>query len=217
MGGKAFGALGVCLCATSAAQAQVRITEWMYNGIAEFVEFTNVSGAPVDMTGWSFDDSNAIVGAFDLSAFGTVAPGESVLITQALAGDFKLDWGLGAGVKVIGELGVIGASHNLGRNDAMNLFDDSGALADTLVYGDETFPGSIRTNGISGNPATPAALGANDPYQWVLSSFGDGYGSYFSLGGEEGNPGVYIPEPASALLIVFGGGVAALRRRRARA
>ncbi len=34
------------------------------------------------MTGWSFDDNHGQPGAFSLSAFGIVQPGESVIITE---------------------------------------------------------------------------------------------------------------------------------------
>lgn len=186
------------LAAVSVASAQIRITEWMYSGsTGEFVEFTNVGGSPIDMTGWSYDDDSQTPGALDLSAFGVVNPGESVIITEATAADFNAAWSL-SGVDVIGEY-----TNNLGRNDEINLYDASSNLVDRLTYGDQNFPGSIRTQEISGNPATPAALGANDPYQWVLSADGDAFGSTFSTLGELGNPGVYIPEPTSLLLVVL--------------
>ncbi len=54
-------------------QAQMRITEYMYsgNGAAnEFIEFTNVGATPIDLTGWSYDDSDMIDGpATSLTAF----------------------------------------------------------------------------------------------------------------------------------------------------
>jgi len=58
---------------------------------------------------------------------------------------------------------------------------------------------------------TPAALGANDVYQWTLSTVGDTFGSYTSTGGDVGNPGVYIPEPSALALLALG--VLAVRRR----
>ena len=58
------------LSSVAAATPVVAITEWMYNG-DEFVEFTNLSSAPVDMAGWSFDDNSRIAGpsAFRRSAY----------------------------------------------------------------------------------------------------------------------------------------------------
>lgn len=41
-----------------ALAGQIRITEYIYTGPGgEFVEFTSVSDAPVDMTGWRYDNS----------------------------------------------------------------------------------------------------------------------------------------------------------------
>jgi len=61
-----------------AEDSPMRVTESMYSsgGGGEFVEFTNVSDTVVDMARWSMDDSNALAGAFDLSAFGSAQPGE---------------------------------------------------------------------------------------------------------------------------------------------
>lgn len=182
----------------SGAVADMRITEWMYGGSGgEFVELTNVGAAAEDLTGWSFDDDSATPGVFDLSGFGLVAPGESVVFTEALATDFVTEWSL-SGVQVLG-----GVTNNLSRNDQINIFDGGGNLVDVLTYGDQSFAGTIRTTEISGNPATPAALGADDVYQWVLSSAGDSFGSYASVGGAVGNPGAYVPEPASLVLLTL--------------
>lgn len=197
------------------AQADVRISEWMYNG-SEYIEFTNLGPAAVDMTGWSYDDESRIVGAVSLSAFGTVAAGQSVVLAEDSAADFRTQWGLAATVKVIG-----GNSVNLGRNDEINLYDAQGALADRLLYGDNNYvPGSVRTLNISGNPASLALLAGDTSAGWVLSVAGDAYGSVTSItGGYVGNPGQFalaVPEPTSAALLLAGLTlVAGLARRRA--
>ncbi|MBL9119043.1 MAG: hypothetical protein JNL80_03910 [Phycisphaerae bacterium] len=59
-------------------------------------------------------------------------------------------------------------------------------LIDTLSYGDEAFPGSIRTQNMSG--WTVSGIGLNDPYQWQLSAAGDQQQSVISTGGAIGNP-----------------------------
>ncbi|MBX3636747.1 MAG: lamin tail domain-containing protein [Rubrivivax sp.] len=210
--------LGAALIATAAAaHAQpsgVKISEWMYNG-DEFVEFTNFGPSPVDFTGWSYDDDSRLPFTFSLSAFGVVAPGESVILAERSAADFSAEWGLGAGVKVIGNLNV-----NLGRADEINLFDASGALVDRLTYGDNTV-GGPRTLNVSGIPGSAAVIGANQVTGWVLSALGDGQGSYASASGFLGSPGFSpyaapIPEPASIALMLAGLGAvgAAARRRR---
>jgi predicted extracellular nuclease len=192
------------------ASAAIRITEWMYNGggagnIGEFVELTNLGPAAVDFTGWSFDDSSRVPGSQSLSAFGLVAPGESVVFTDSAAADFRTNWNLPAAVKVIG-----GNTNNLGRGDEINVYNAGNALVDRLTYGDQDIPGSIRTQLISGNPSSAAALGVNNALLWSLSAAGDAFGSTTSVAGEIGNPGTYpIPEPATftlvaaALLVIF--------------
>jgi hypothetical protein len=80
----------------------------------------------------------------DLSAFGVVASGQSVILSEASAADFKTLWGLGASVVVIGDNGT-----NLGRGDTINLWNDLNALVDTLEYADNGVAGGPRTNGVS--------------------------------------------------------------------
>lgn len=191
----------IILLAAQAASAQMRITEWMYNPTPEeFIEFTNIGLAPIDMTGWSFDDDSRAPGTVSLSAFGVVQPGESVILTEDTADNFRSNWGLSAAVKIIG-----GNTTNLGRNDEINLYDAANSLIDRLTYGDQNFPGTIRTQEISGNPMTLAALGANDVHQWQFSFAGDSYGSYYSATAQLGNPGSFpravVPEPAALLLV----------------
>jgi hypothetical protein len=169
----------------------MRITEWMYQGASgEFVEFTNTSGDPIDMTGWSFDDDRATPGSFDLSAFGTVQPGESVIITESSAAAFRAAWGLGPGVKIIGELGAT-AGNNLSRNDTIHLFDASYNVVDRLAYGDQAFPGTIRTQNRSGQTCRES-LGEDLAALWDLSAPGDVYGSFASTAGDIGTPGSYM-------------------------
>jgi predicted extracellular nuclease len=212
----------IVLFIASAAQAEMRITEWMYNGTAtgsvgEFVEFTNVGSSAINMTGWSFDDSTRVPGSQNLSAFGTVNPGESVLLTDISDTAFRTSWGLASTVKVIG-----GNTDNLGRADEINLFDASNALVDRLTYDDQTI-GGPRTNKISGNPIAFSDLGTNNATRWVLSVASptpDRYGSYVSSTGDIGNPGVYVdavPEPSTIVVFLTGmlmaGIVARFRRK----
>lgn len=201
-------AVGVLLCVSGAASAQMRITEYMYNGPGgELIEFTNVGAGPIDMTGWSYDDDSRIPGSVDLSAFGVVAPGQSVLLVEDLATNFIVNWGLESDFNLIDGLTV-----NLGRNDEINLFDASSNLVDRLTFGDQNFPGSIRANGASGWVSRDG-LGMNDPYAYTLSTVGDFQNSWTSLLGEIGSPGRHIiPEPVTLTLLAAG--LALFRRRR---
>jgi hypothetical protein len=181
----------------------MRITEWMYAGASgEFIEFSNRSDAAIDMAGWSFDDNNASAGAFDLSAFGSVQPGESVIVTEALEATFRTAWNLPAGVKVIGSLGVT-SGNNLGRNDQIHLYNASTVLQDELFYGDETYTGTIRTQNRSGQ-APCAAIGSNDVSLWQLSAVGDAYGSIAATTAEIGTPGTYTACNAGDLIFADG-------------
>ncbi len=194
--------------AAGAAAADIRITEWMYDGAGgEFVEFTNTGVSSIDMTGWSFDDDSRLPGVFDLSGFGVVGAGQSVVITEVDAEVFRAAWGLSASVSILG-----GYTNNLGRNDEINLFDANGDLIDRLTFGDQSFPGSIRTTGISGN-VLPSALGQNDVYGWVFSVLGDIHGSHLSADGHLGNPGVWVPAPGAMALLGLGALVGGRRRR----
>ena len=200
--------LGLVLGVSAAAFGNIHITEWMYSGAnGEFVELTNVGAVPIDMAGWSFDDDSRLAGTQDLSAFGIVQPGQSVIFTESTVNDFRTAWGLEPSVSIIG-----GVTNNLGRNDEINIYNGSSQLIDRLTYGDQDFPGSIRTQNASGNPMTPAALGANAVSQWTLSVVNDEYGSYASTGGDIGNPGTCVPEPATLVLMTLVG-LAVVRRR----
>ena len=173
------------ICST--ARGEIVITEWMYSGNdGEFVELTNIGAAAIDLTGWSYDDDSRTPGVFDLSGFGLVQPGESVIFTEADAATFRAAWGLGAAIQILG-----GVTNNLGRNDEINIYDASNTLVDRLTYGDQNFPGTIRTQNISG--WTQTALGTNMVSGWQLSALGDVQGSFTSSGGDLGNPGVFVP------------------------
>lgn len=174
----------------------VRITEFMYAGAhGEFIELTNLGTTPVDLAGWSLDDSNAVPGAFPLSAIGVLAPGESAIVTENVAETFRAAWNLPPSVKIIGELGAT-LGNNLGRNDQIHVFDPAGGLVDRLFYGDQTFPGTIRTQNRSGQ-APCSTIGNNQIAAWVLATIGDAYGSVASSGAtpDIGSPGRYLPAP----------------------
>ncbi len=201
-------ALMVLSC--QAAFGEMVISEWMYNGagtdkVGEYVEFTNIGITAIDMTGWSYDDSSSTPGVIDLSAFGTVAPGESVILTDDTAAGFSANWGI-TGVSIIGE-----NTANLGRDDAIYLFDDSDTLIDQLTYDDEAGHGP-RTQRVSCN--IPASDYGYDIAQgtWVLATVGDFAGSWMSSLEEIGSPGV-VPEPVSLTVLLLGGMVVVGRRR----
>ncbi len=181
------------------AGGEMFITEWMYAG-DEFVEFTNSGSSAIDMTGWSYDDDSRTPGSVDLSAFGLIQPGQSVILCEAAANDFRSRWNLPSSVVIIGS-----CTHNLGRADEINLYDAFGNLVDRLTYNDQASLGP-RTQGYSGNPLSLDVLGMNDATQWVLSAVGDRFGSYASTLGHVANPGIYVdavPEPSMFVLLAI--------------
>jgi hypothetical protein len=169
--------------------AQMRITEYQYNG-SEFVEFTNVGATNIDMTGWSYSDAARSPGDVSLSAYGIVNAGESVILSEEVATAFRTRWGLCAGVKVIGG----NSTDNLGRSDEINLYDNTNTLVDRLTYNDaSSVPplGGPRTDTKSAwVPA--AALGTNQSNLWVASTAADAEGSIAST------PAAYFASPGKS-------------------
>jgi hypothetical protein len=186
--------------------ANVYITEFCSdtgnNEHFEFVEFTNLGTSPVDMTGWSEDDSGATANKANhsLTGLGTLAPGESGIFTEADPAAFRSYWGLSASVPVVGPY----TNDNLNTNaDSITLFDNTGTLVDHLDYS--------TTNGGSADMVTRnapfAALGKNDNSLWVNSFIGDVFSSFHAPQKPViiGNPGSYpTPEPASLAALAVG-------------
>lgn len=214
--------------AQAATVSGIKITEWMYNPVGslpagEFVEFTNFGPTAINFTGWSFDDSTRAPGSQNLSGFGLVASGESVIFAEGTVADFRTVWNLSATIKVIG-----GNTNNLSRSDEINLYDSSNTLVDRLTFNDQgtgTLKGP-RTQGVSGEAKSLAAIGANNASLWKLSVVGDSEGSYLSAGGDIGSPGKTafapasipaVPLPAAAWLLGSGllGLTGVARRRKA--
>lgn len=163
----------------------VRISEYMYNG-DEFVEYTNIGTLPSDLTGWSYDDDSNQPGVVPLSAFGSVAPGESVILAEESVSNFKSAWALPGALKVIGDNSV-----NLGQNDRINLFAPNGYVVDRITYGTTTKPGAYRALNFSVWPCADA-IGTDNIYAWVASIVGDDQGTTASVNGHIGSPGTYV-------------------------
>lgn len=165
---------------------------------------------------------------FSLSGLGIIQPGEVFIVTEAVESAFRAAWNLPANVRVLGGLGssvdVSGSGtvadptiritngYNYGRADQINLYDAMGNLMLRFDYGDQTFAGTIRTTGASGN-TTPENWGQPTvTAAWVLATVGDQFGSYASTGGNIGNPGI-IPAPGAVALLGMGGLIIGRRRR----
>lgn len=199
------------LVISGAAGASIQITEWMYSGYGpEFIEFTNVGLAPIDFAGWSYDDDSRIPGTISLSAYGVVAPGESVILTEGNEAVFRAQWGLAPSVKIIG-----GNTANIGRADELNVYDANNALVDRLAYNDQAGQGPRTQYKSCSIPASDYGFQVAQSI-WVLASVGDAYGSWMSTTGDVGSPGMVIPEPSAMFGLALGlaGTFGCIRRRR---
>ena len=166
--------------------SSIAITEWEYSG-SEFIEFTNISASSVDLTGWSFSDSAAVAGSVPFDSLGTVLPGESFILSEATATNFRAAWGLPASIKVLGS-----NPQNLSRSDAINLYDNTNTLADSLIYDDQgtgTVKGP-RADTASAWPNTSSTLFANTGSDWTKSTANDAELSWASTGTQIASPGL---------------------------
>jgi CotH kinase protein/Lamin Tail Domain len=190
----------------------LQITEYLYSGNqGEFVELTNRGVQAIDLTGWTLKDDQVNLPGFSLTPAGVLQPGQTLVVTDNVEAAFRAAWNLPAGSKILGQLGVIGVGgENFGRSDQINVFDSGSVLVDRLSYGDQTFPGTIRAQNISGQ-APCAALGQNTIVGWVLASVGDVYGSVLSNLtvtnlSDIGSPGVFVGGNCSGDQVLFANG-----------
>lgn len=143
-------ALSIACCALlPAARAAdgLLVTEIQSDGLADFWELTNVSGAPINLGGYKWTDSaRTPVGAVAIPAGATIAPGESVIFTATAAATFRTQWGLADSVQVFTGAGAPG----LGMNDGITLFDP--ADTDVLFL-------SYAAGGFTRSDSSPAAGG----------------------------------------------------------
>lgn len=140
------------LLAATAGQAQVRVTELMFEGSGlatvelkangdfnpkikgekrEFFEITNLGSSTVDVRGWTYNDDKTNDPIAFGDAFGSLAAGESALLTEvADVNAFRTHWGLSDAVKVYS----FGGKSNLGKNDSIWLFNKAGQAVDQVSY-----------------------------------------------------------------------------------
>lgn len=191
------------LAATSFAQAgdqDVYITEVMYTGLfGEFVEVTNTGAAQVDVNGWKYDD-NTGSGVAMFSSATLLDQNECFIITEVSSAVFNQAWYTDSGEGAPGGLVAIyqNSSNNLGRSDAVNIWEDaSSILIDTLVFNDQG-SGDVkgpRTEDVSAVPGPLTVLGDNKFKNWVLSAVGTGNawkaGAAAPVPGPVGSPGQY--------------------------
>jgi hypothetical protein len=197
----------------------VRITEFMSEGQGltgpgsganrqrEFFELTNLGPAPVDISAWSYNDDNPNDPHLFGALFGVIQAGESIILTQMTAADFRTYWNLPASVRIYS----FGNTSNLGNADTINIYNSSVQNASTLVDS-LTYTADARGSGVSRNRPQDGGTGQFPNSAWVISAVGDTYGSrlapnpIFPPGLEYvdlANPWVYVnavPAPSSLVL-----------------
>jgi hypothetical protein len=190
------GAIGLVIApaARATGTADIQITEFAYGGLTsggvsgtdgEYIELTNVGDGAQDFAGWHYNTANSVTGAIDLSGFGTVAAGESVIITDLTQAEFRTEWGLKSSVKVITD-----GSVNLNKGPkTIFILDGSNTVADQLSYAS----GYLSTKGIAAfvNPGQLAVTDTATVGGWTItaSATADAESSWTSAHGAVGSPG----------------------------
>lgn len=143
------------------------------NGYGEdWFELTNTGTQPVDLTGWSADDSHEAAGKYPLNGVSAIAPGESVVFVQAdtaagagltpaqTVAAFRTDWSLGPNVQV----GYYSDEDGLSQSgDEVNVYDGGRTLSPAsrseprrTRSHSTTPPGSTARSARSATPAVTA-------------------------------------------------------------
>lgn len=206
------------------AHAQLLVTELNSKASeGDFWELTNFGPSPVDLyngtTPWSWDDDSATPGTVMLPLGLSIASGESMIFLAGgdtdVAG-FRSNWGLDASVQVYGDA----SSPGFGKDDAVYLFDDTGAIVASLLYSAGDFTLSNGDPSLGGHAGASAGGTSTESAIWDPTSgttpatarytFADGsnFGTYAALDGGDGigSPGKVnaVPEPATLALASFG-------------
>lgn len=189
--------------ATAATPTEgLRITEFSYGGLVagahgdgEYTELTNLSSAPIDLTGWVFETGTTASPAagLPLASLGTVAPGESVIVADLTAAEFRTEWSLGSSVKVLDN----DKAHTLNKGPSgIHIFDPSSIEVDSLTY-----DGFLSAKGVAAwvDSAHVGTMGDAAAGGWTVATIGDAEHSYTSARGAIGSPGM------SSLAIPFAG------------
>lgn len=183
--------------AAYAATPNIQITEFAYGGKfvpgtdtgdGEYVELTNVGDAAQSFAGWSFSVVTTSTKTIDISGFGTVQPGESVLVTDLTPADFRAEWNLKPSVKVITDKQGLATAATLNSGpDTINILNGS-----TTVESIKYAANYLSAKGVAAwvNPSHLADTDTATAGAWTdPATVGDAEGSWTSSHGSIGSPG----------------------------
>lgn len=216
------GAIALALLAfATVANADLVITEVMsssqHSGPAngDWFELTN-TGAPIDLTGYYWDDNGPSGNDGALFPSITIGTNETIVIvdeSNANLPSFIAAWGGGF---------TAYSSEDFGGPDN---FSGLGSGGDQIEIWSSDPNGNPMPNLVA-SASFGAADGLGSSFEWFTDGTADGfsvagqYGAYMALddgagnaGIDVGSPGIAVPEPATISMFVVGG-IALIRRRR---
>ncbi len=168
----------------------------------DWFEVTNVSAAPVNLTGWKMDDNSGLFSsAVALNGITSIAPGESVIFMEtsnlaATKAAFLTAW-FGASPPAglqIGSYSGSGVGLSTG-GDAVNLFDAGGGLQASVTFGASPSSAPFAT--------FDNAAGLDNATISLLSVAGANGAFAAADGGEIGSPGrIANPPPPPGHLVI---------------
>jgi len=215
---KSLAAAVLATVALSAAQAQqVRVTEVAPYASgntpfgADWLELTNTGTTTIAFSGWKMDDnSNLFSASVPLVGISSIAPGESVIFIECLAGctaiaGFQSYWGSAVNGVQIGTYSGSGVGLSTG-GDAVNIFDSAGAVLTRVDFGasttGRTFDNAAGLN--NANISTLSTVGISGAFNSVQSLTASGTPTGVFDIGSPGRIAAPIPEPGTYALFAAG-------------
>jgi len=213
--------LAVLGMAAATSHASIIITEAMANsthpggaGNGDWFEIFNAGAAPVDLTGWSWDDDSATAGTHSFPGITLGIGGIALIVDEGDANisgwavdtwGFTLDGGYsGPGVRTSTGVYVLssdvmgGFSGLAAGGEAMYIFDQINAQVDTFNTGSQSSPNAgfsfARDN--TGADLGRSIAGENGAFLAV----GNGGGG---PGSDVASPGMVVPEPSTFTLFAL--------------
>ncbi len=217
--GNLLRSLSVILGLTAAANADLLITEVMYDPAGgnehEYVELYNSGATTIDLTGYTLSDDpgQTIPNTYTLPG-GSIDPGETALLVRIdgsrLLSNYQNAWGAGLNFIEVTPWPIY-----TNGGDTVVLYDPFNTVVASVDYRpSNSYPVSNDSSSIY--MLDPGAANPYDGSNWALSADGID-GAHFGnapRASDVGSPGLVVPEPATMSLLVIAG-LAVVRRRRA--